>query len=492
MIRNSSTERFLYFNHLGFHNPYWIRRESEIEWYENSHDLIGEVRPHFDFVGFVEMINLGYCLGDRTLVKELRRSPWMAKPSSNNKEWEHYVIPVPREKSYETSEIATELFSLLKDELRQYIALHSTIGMLLTGGMDSRIVACVLNDLIASGEAQHKSVIAFTWGLESSRDVVYARKLAKIFGWEWVHLTVDALQMQKNIQICIEKACEFSPLHLHAMSQLAARKDIDCYLAASFGDSIGRGEYSGCRVLSLDPLGKSIKNPMSILRNDFVNLLGAELNEDLTLYWKRFPREKDYQNHELDRQGHYMRRMLNSCMSVIDEGVPLYQMFAAPPVYEYIWSVSPNNRNDLIYEAFLEKYNPQLLDIPWARTGLRYPYRKGEKDYYSKNHHNYSQMIREHFIPFIRDSFRDHSEIIRKLCNVNVLNQLLNNCVKYPIEGQYRNEDRLLYLACVIEFIAQNNIELGHLSEYSGTSFASKLKSNVEYKLRYLYKSIKS
>src|SRR5690606_21182118 len=142
-------------------NPYWIRRENKIEFFEDSYELLGTIRPHFDFVGFVEMINLGYCLGDRTLVRELRRTPWMAKPDSNNTGWDYHVIPVPQEKGHETSNIAAVLFSLLKDELRQYIAGHGTIGVLLTGGMDSRIVACVLNDLIVSGEIQNKNVVAF-------------------------------------------------------------------------------------------------------------------------------------------------------------------------------------------------------------------------------------------------------------------------------------------------------------------------------------------
>src|SRR5690606_21301538 len=98
------------------------------------------------------------------------------------------------------------------------------------------------------------------------------------------------------------------------------------------------------------------------------------------------------------QQCHYMRRMLNSCMSVINDNYPLYQMFSSPDVYGYMWGIAPELRNDDIYYHILKANAPELLMIPWARTGLVYPHTTGTPDNFKKSHHDYGKMIRTDFL----------------------------------------------------------------------------------------------
>src|SRR5690606_29984091 len=108
--------------------------------------------------------------------------------------------------------------------------------------------------------------------------------------------------------------------------------------------------------------------------------------------------EKAYQKFEQDQQLHYMRRMLNPCMGIINKERPLYQVFTSPEVYSFVWSLSPDLRNDEVYKVMFQRYAPQLLEIPWARTGLIYPHTMGTPDSFKKDHHDYGKMIRTTFL----------------------------------------------------------------------------------------------
>src|SRR5690606_34275073 len=127
-------------------------------------------------------------------------------------------------------EIALRFYNLLEEELIEYVKPHNNIGLLLTGGMDSRIVAVLLKNAIDSGKLADKNIYAYTWGHEESRDVIYASKIAEIYGWTWKHLIVDEKQLHENCQIAIENGCEYTPIHLHAMPQVARESHLDCVL----------------------------------------------------------------------------------------------------------------------------------------------------------------------------------------------------------------------------------------------------------------------
>ena len=412
-----SFSNFEYYNNLGFHSPYYVKNNKPFKYHKDfkSFQLNNKNGLTFDFLAFAEVNIYGYCLGDRTLVKGLNKTPWMAKPNIDNNDWCYSKDIKFIEKDYPQKEVALHFFNLLKNELLSYVSEHKTIGLLLTGGMDSRIVASVLQHLEKNGKLEGKVIKCFTWGSLNSRDVVYAKRIAKLYNWSWEHIEVNASQMKENIEISIQNGCEFAPIHLHGIPQLADRTDVDCYIAGSFGDSIGRAEFSGKHITNTTSLEKKLNNPNYLLRDDYGSFIVEDLNKDLRLFRVNFNQEKDYQNNEIDLQAHYMRRMLNPCMSIINKKKPVYQMFSSLEVYSYVWSINPNLRNDFNYKIILENYSPELLEIPWARTGLLYPNKTGTPDNYSKNHHNYSKLIREHFLEeYILKVIKKNEDIAKK------------------------------------------------------------------------------
>lgn len=451
---------FKLYNHLGFHNPYFLEGNSEFLISDNITDILKKTREKkIDLAAVTQLLNKSYIFGDRTLVQNINKTPWMAKPNTELNGWEFYDLPPHSENISTEEEIAQEFYQRLKNELLGYISQHSRIGILLTGGMDSRIVACVLNDVIASGELTDKKVLAMTWGNKNSRDVVYAERISKLFGWDWEHYVVDGELMLKNIDCAAENGCEYSPIHLHAMPEIAERKDLDCIVAGSFGDSIGRGEYSGVKVKNLKNLNVGIDNPAGLLRSDYKELTEQEINRDIEKYHQLFPQEKDYMMFEQDLQLHYMRRMLNPCMAVIHKNIPLYQMFSSPEVFGYMWSLNPDLRTDKIYELLLSKNNKKLLEIPWARTGLVYPNKTGDADQLTRSHHDYGNLIRNELFGVIKNEILSgHLEQLN-VFDISAVKKLLMLVDKLPIQRSFVYEEKLIWLAALSKFVSKYQIK---------------------------------
>lgn len=332
--------------------------------------------------------------------------------------------------------------------------------------MDSRIVAGVLDSLIKD-KVIDVNVIGLTWGNKNSRDVVYAERIAKRMNWQWCHLENKPQDLRINIDEVALRGSEMSPVHYHAMIRVRNMENIDCILAGSFGDSIGRSEYSSKTILQIKDLRKGIKNHYGIFRDQIISNFLGEFDLTIENYWNNFKQNEKYQQIEQDYQIHYMRRMLNPCMAVINEKIPVFQIFTTPSVFEYVWSLHPKVRNNSIYSEILKSFSIDLLDIPWARTGLPYGHNTGIPDNYDKDHHNYSDFFREELF----DEVKQHV-LFGNLERLEVFNmKTLKTIFKYMKSRFYEKDEKLeykmLWLASLSKSVDYYNITSNYSCEYS-------------------------
>lgn len=483
---------FKHYNKLGFFNPYYLKSSNKYKVITNFQEISKFSKKELDIVGVAQILNFGFILGNRTLIKDINKTPWMAKLNETESSWDFFNVPLHQENTYSDDIIYKEFFLRLKEELKEYIANKNRIGILLTGGMDSRIVASVLLNVIKENELYNIKVQAFTWGDIQSRDVVYAKQIAELYNWNWEHLTIDAEQLKRNVDLTIENGCEFSPIHLHAMPKVFDKENLDCVLAGSFGDSVGRAEYSGVKVTDIKPFQNGMKNRLSMLNNKIFDNANRGTRNDLENYHKLFPREKQYQQLELDYQLHYMRRMLNPCMNVINKKIPVHQMFTSPAVYGYIWSLHPSLRTDKIYYNILKNYSPELLEIPWARTGLPFPKVKGVPDNFNNKAIDYGALIREYFIDSIEKKLVNGSLVNSNVLSFKKIKILIKLIKTKPIKDSYFFEDKLIWLYSLQLFIDRNELKL----EAYPSTFSSNYQLHKEYFLRLFFykyrKQIKS
>lgn len=438
-IRNS--------NHLGAIYPFMTYEGGRNVYGNTISEITDNLNRKFeiDTLSVIEVLNKAYMLGDRTILKDVSRSPWMSHYDKHESSWVCHDLPKHGSIKMPLTEIADRLFNLLCAEILAYVKGKKKVGILLSGGMDSRIVAGVLHHLIVNQEVSVDKVIAYTWGDKDSRDVVYAKRITDLFQWDWKQYTVNADNLWENVIIAGNRGCEYSGLHLHAIPQISRDLEVDVMIAGSYGDSVGRAEYSGTRVVNLKSITAGFHNPSFILKNDIYKAEKDRWNGDIKKYHLMFPRDEAFQQYELDYQLHYMRRMLNACMELINEKVPFHQVFTEPAVFGFMWSLDPVLRTDKVYEYLLKNMHPELAQIPWARTGLKYPIKKGKPDQYKRRHHHYYSYIKEDLIDRIEERLLNHRAIYSHLINEHAVKTLLK-IVKTTSKPNVNHLERLLWL----------------------------------------------
>ena len=68
------------------------------------------------------------------------------------------------------------------------------------------------------------------------------------------------------------------------MLKVREEKDLDCILAGSYGDSIGRAEYASRRVTNLLDMRDKIKNPNGFLKKSILNVYKDDIDQDINFY----------------------------------------------------------------------------------------------------------------------------------------------------------------------------------------------------------------
>lgn len=333
--------------------------------------------------------------GNRTLLFGTRRSDLFSDLSSK-RSLEQAKVPPHGDREASAAKIAEELAKRLLAEAEDRVGTAGKVGLLLSGGMDSRVAAASLRALQLRGYDFH--VTCFCWGQLETRDPVYARLIAERYGWKFEHFGVSAETLLANVDHTARNGCFHSALHLHAMPQVAARArelGIDIMFAASYGDSIGRGEYGGVHVGNLKPVEGRLYNWYDLIDPELFEHSRKETLAEITRCRENYGDQSRLAINELDHQLHYMRNMLGSAMSVIDASVPLAQAFTSREVVEYMWGHSPKCRNDEVYLHLLRELDPELLEIPWARTGKPYLENNAEPDPLPASFHRYADWTRE-------------------------------------------------------------------------------------------------
>ncbi len=478
---------FKYYNHLGFNNPYYFENNEKFEIQQSLSGIIEKYEGDLkiDPVAVIELLSNNFMLADRTLIQGVYKTPWLAKPNEQFNEWIYDKVPKHGRLDIPENEIATVLFKKICSEIEAYVGKKKKVGVLLSGGMDSRMVAGSLDFLIKSKRIQSIEVTGLTWGNDGSRDVVYAHEIASRLGWQWKHYTVTAKDLLNNITETAIHGCEYSPIHLHAIPQIRDdNQNLDVILAGSYGDSVGRAEYSGDKVQYLKPLLNNISNASAFINKDIYKASLKYIYQDICRYHQQFPEKVPYMQNELDYQLHYMRRMLNPCMALLAERLEFYQIFTNPDIFGFMWSIKPERRSDRVYEFMFKEFKTKLDDLPWARTGLPYGQMVGKPDSYQKINHSYiriiqSEIFREIETLILSDEFKEF-----QIFNQKAIKTILELIKLYPVNNLFYLE-KIIWLASVAEMTKIYHItDLKHKTISHISLIESILSASTGYLIR--------
>lgn len=445
-------------DHVGSHYPYyWLPRPeyTSLEIADVIERMPREERV-LDLAGVIEMGFGHRLLGNRTLVRGVRRTPWMAEPTPDG--WAYHAVPSHGTAHRPVDTVVDELQEALCREAKSYVDSTDDVGLLLSGGLDSRILAGEIRELQL--EDKVGSVTAFTWGVDGSRDVVYARRVASEYDWPFEQIALTADLLWENVERTGEMGAEFAPYHLHGLPQVRARDDIDVVLAGSYGNSIGRGEYAGDHVTELEPTVPGRLNKFGVLSNAVVEDHRHTVAGDGYGYRDRIDRSLPYQYHEIERQLHYMRRGLQPCMTHVAERTPLYQLFTAPSVVELMWSLDPDARGLSHFEELLDRYPGSLLSIPDAKKGrIDGAETDSRHEQLAVRAHRYGTWLREDLRDDIVKCIRE-GPLVGRLFNEASLNRLLRVWPHASTTTMNRVDDVVSWLAALTIFVDRYDISV--------------------------------
>lgn len=465
MIWNSIVNEFYkknYLNngsHLGAIYPF-LSKESPEHFSLNMKDAINHRRQQglnieFDKVGLVQKTCLPYLLGNRTLVGNVERAPWLH--TFSEKGWVREELSIHGNNIPENDSFVYNLKSALLNEASNYIGHAKTVGILLSGGMDSRVVAGVVRELQLNN--QHINVVGLTWGSSNSRDVVYSQRICKQFGWDFVHFPITAETLYQNIELSADMGAEVSALHYHAMSQVSRMKGVDIILAGSYGDSVGRAEFSGKHLTKLGSILPNKINRLGLIKAELFREVHRNIIEDAKIPAYYNAEENNLRKYEIEQQYHYMRRMLQTCMHVVADKIAFYQMFTAPSVFSLMWSLNPTVRGNDWYSKLLSVLPGELLKIPWARTGRVYDLPVGDADSFEKGYHQYGLWLRTE----LKDEMLSNinAPTIRELGIFNdcSLDALISNWKRGSGVSNNKLDEVVLWLCSLSMFIQSNKIQ---------------------------------
>lgn len=477
---------FQHYTHLGFNNPYYFSNNETFVIKQNLSDILDEYEGErrIDPIAVIELLNKNYIFADRTLIQGIQRTPWLARPNESLNEWEYYSVPKHNLLDIKEEEIAKTLFQKICFEIQLCIGEKKKIGVLLSGGMDSRMVAGTLDYLMKTNKLENIEVTALTWGNEGTRDVVYAKEIATRLNWNWKHYTVTAKDLLNNIKETALHGCEYSPIHLHAIPQIRDDNNLDIILAGSYGDSVGRAEYSGKKLRFIKPILQEISTLGGIIQQTVFTNSIKYIENDIYRYQIQFPEKEPYMQYELDYQLHYMRRMLNPCMELLTGKMDFYQVFTHPDVFGYIWSINPERRNDLVYKYMLQEFITKLDDIPWARTGFPFGQETGTPDLYLKDHHSYGSIIRKEIFHEIETLILSDNIKHLKIFNQRAIRTLLKFIKFFPSDDLIFY-DKIIWLASLAEMTRIYNIQGLDFEEPNRSGLDISLLSVFYYYLNY-------
>jgi len=449
------------YDHLGNVYPYYIKDKNKkfnISFKEVIKKLPEEKRK-IDPTAIMEFISKTYLLNNRTLIKDIKCTPWMAKPLNNS--WNYANIPDHNETIMSVKDIVEKLKRSLKQEALSYIADKKTIGILLSGGLDSRITAGIIKELQISGDFSG-NVVSLNWGLKNSRDVCYAKEISRRYNWEYLHFDNDLEQLKQNIKIAgKDLGAQISGIHLHAMPKIRGMKNIDAIVAGSYGDSVGRAEFSGKHVTNLESIIPNkfyLFNRFGLIKDKIIKDYVIKVQHDAYAYRNHINRAKDYQYKEIEQEMHYMRRKLQLCMSYINEEIPVYQLFTDPNVFSIMWNLNPNIRNNDIYINLLKKLPKKIGEIPWARTGKVLGQNKIKDNKLSSNH-KYGYWLRNDLGKYISDLVLSNNILSLNIFNEKSLKNLINLWQKNKKYDSNIVDEIISWMASLSIFIEEYGIK---------------------------------
>ena len=201
-----------------------------------------------DQQGLADFMTLGYSTGDRTFFENIKLLPPASVATfkrdgnlSIKKYWDYSFYsdddPLWLEEDY-----VDQFAEILTKATQRQIDHNKSIALPLSGGLDSRTLAGILDSLHFKGEVK-----AFSYGNQYACDVAYGRKIAKNLGYEHSYIPIESTYLRDNAEKFVwllEGTVNCLNAHMLLTYPFISENSLDSVMTGFFGD-ISCGSGSG-------------------------------------------------------------------------------------------------------------------------------------------------------------------------------------------------------------------------------------------------------
>jgi hypothetical protein len=152
----------------------------------------------FFLPGLVAMLAMGNLLGDWTIYKNMKVTPpdAVAQWDERGFHWQACSTVLPTAENWESGwdHLVDEMHHFSKKAIKKVLKAQSSFILPLSSGLDSRLIAAV-------GAESGCDIRTYTWGPPTTRDVVYADKIARTLNLPWKRVDLGEEYLAEHVKL---------------------------------------------------------------------------------------------------------------------------------------------------------------------------------------------------------------------------------------------------------------------------------------------------
>ncbi|MBK8047630.1 MAG: hypothetical protein IPK16_11200 [Anaerolineales bacterium] len=401
-------------------------------------------------LAMAEMLSFEHLIGEHTLAENVRVAPaaaWMVYKQGRLTVKTYWDIAHPRlQKLYTDAEYRDQLSHLLQQAVTRQFQGDLPTGILLSGGLDSRLVLGLLRMSAPTADLR-----SFTFGIPDCDDARFAAEVASI-----VHSQHQFMELKPDFvqEIAAEgvrltdgmKSC----IHMHVFANLRAQaRSVRVIYKGYMGDPLmgshlKRSFWGEYERPAIDDMTFAQYNSL-IKQSDHAQVFTEPMRQFLQ-HGVREHFVQEFAQYETTVLGNWedhfdfrqrQRRFILNGVELVRSQVLVRTPFCDNELVEFMLSVPPGLRYEraLCIMAFIEML-PALAKVPWTRTNL--PLVPTMRMAFSQLNQQARWMMRNHGlhnIPVTQPrQYADYALWLRTACKAWVESTLLN---KHALERGY-------------------------------------------------------
>ena len=336
-------------------------------------------RRCIDLEAMADFFSFGYILGNKTFFKDIKLLPPASfiKCHDDKIDIHNYWNwnDIKSIGNNNEGEIVNEIGRLWVQAVERNMKGKSKIGVLLSGGLDSRAIASAIS-------SKHYPIPAVTFGKKNCDDSIIARRVCNTLGIKnhFVEISADTWISSLKKTVYMAEG-NLNVIHQHSWDAIDAMKNyFDINLSGFAGDLVAGGSYlmrdfsyigdsQKCynKIFSkMNKEGISVKDEEKFYSSEILNDVSGLSRESLKGEVKR-QKSSDYffLNNRVRK---FTLLGLLMVQTKIENRVPFFDN----DFIDFVYGLPNELRfNHYIYNKMLLKFFPKtFLSIPWQKTGL--------------------------------------------------------------------------------------------------------------------------